>query len=268
MKPTAGPTDPTSAQLGRRLAVPAIVLFCIYAAMVVGAILPLRLLDPVWQLAFAGTLINNAPLALVGLAGLHLAAHLEPGDPVLARRRSAAARWATLAAAGFLLLIPLQLTAVWHTFQARESVQNRQMVIADRRIAAVRRAITASPTVEQLQAELARLNLGTLAVRGNPSDRSLTQVRATLLRSLEGSRSTLEDQFRTSGKAMIWNLVQQGLQVSVTSMALAIGFAAMAQGRRKHSTLLEEWQRRRLRFRLPWPSLRSPADARTLWKQQ
>ena len=266
----------TSSRLGLRLEKPAFVLFIVYAASVLGATFPPRLFDPVWQLACAGSLINNAPIALVGLAGLHLAVHLEPHSSGLRSRRSFAARLAGLAVAGFLLLVPLQFMAVWQTLQAREALQSRQMVIADRRIAEMRQAILSSTTVPQLQAELARLKLGSLVVRGNLADQSLSAVRGKLLDSLEASRSSLQAKFRTSGTIMIWNLIQLSLQGVVSAIALALGFAALALQGNGATTLLEEWQNKRFSFRfrfrwpafLRWPSFQRQAGARKSWKNR
>lgn len=268
MTPTSGHVD-LSPPLGGRLSAVAITLFCVFIATVLGQVLPLQLLDPVWQLKFAGALINNAPLALVGLAFLHVATRLEPGNPLLAERLSTLARLAQITALGFLLLVPLQLMAVGQTLKAHQNVQNRQLIIAERRIADVRRAINGATTVGQLQAELVRLKVGTLTVRGNPADGSLSGVREKLLSSLEGSRSTLQSQYRSSGIGRIWDLIQLSLQGIVSASALALGFAALGQRRGSPISLLEEFRRRSLRVRFRWPSFRrrQNRDARRLWKQ-
>lgn len=220
------------------LSIASIALLVVYTATVLGSALPARLMDPVWQLSATATLINNAPLALVGLAGMHLATHLDRGNSILRRRRSFTARWAQFAVVGFLLLVPVQLMAVWTTIQARETVQNRQMVVVDRRMAEVRRAINSSSTVEQLQAELNRLNLGTLVVRGNPADQTLTSVREKLLQSLETTRSNLQNKITTPVPQLLWQLIQNSLQVIVSAIALAAGFAALAQPMGRLGTLL------------------------------
>jgi hypothetical protein len=94
------------------LSVASISLLVVFTSTVLGSILPARLMDPVWQLSTTATLINNAPVALVGLAGMHLANHLDPGHSILRRRLSVSARLARFAGVGFLLLVPVQLMAV------------------------------------------------------------------------------------------------------------------------------------------------------------
>ncbi len=265
------PADPAhprgESRLGSRISAAAIVLFWLYGATVIGSVFPPRLLNPVWQLAFSGAVITNAPLALVGLALLHLAGHLDPGNPMLARRRSTCARLASLAVAGFLLLVPFQVQAIGQTLQSRDQNQNRQLGIAERRIADVRRAIASARTVEQLQAELARLKVGTLTVRGTPGDRSMTGVREQLLTSLEGSRSSLRSQYQTTTTGMIWTFLQLSLQGIISAIALAFGFAALAQRGEYGISLLDEFRRTLSKLRFTWPRFQRRRVNRNPWKQ-
>jgi hypothetical protein len=234
----------SSSLLGRRLFEAAFVLLVIYGATVIGFAFPVRAFDPIWQLAVAGALINNAPMALVGLALMHLSVRLEPGAPLQVRRLDQFAHLAQFAAIGFLCLVPLQLMAVRQTLLNQQTEQNRQLTIAERRIAEVRYAISASTTVPELQRELARLKVGTLTIRGNPADSSLSGVREQLLTSLESSRTSLQSQFKRPGRGKIWDFVQLSLQGVISSLALAFGFAALAQGKGRHRSQLDAVRRR------------------------
>jgi hypothetical protein len=60
------------------LSVVALVLFLLFASLVVPALFPLQLLDPAWQLRMAGSLVNGAPFALLGLALLQIAVERGP----------------------------------------------------------------------------------------------------------------------------------------------------------------------------------------------
>ncbi len=62
------------------------VLFVLFASLVAPALFPLQLLDPAWQVRFAGTLINTAAFPLLGLALLQIAAEIGPHDPQLNNR--------------------------------------------------------------------------------------------------------------------------------------------------------------------------------------
>jgi hypothetical protein len=50
------------------LGVVALVLFVLFASLLVPALFPLQLLDPAWQVRLAAALINTAPFPLLGLA--------------------------------------------------------------------------------------------------------------------------------------------------------------------------------------------------------
>ena len=53
-------------------------LFVTFVVSVVAGALPPQLLDPLWQLRLASSLIDNAPVALLGLGLVHLQAYLSP----------------------------------------------------------------------------------------------------------------------------------------------------------------------------------------------
>jgi len=69
------------------LRVVALVLFVMFATLVAGALWKVQLLNPIWQLRLAGSLVNGAPFALLGLALLQIAEELGPHDPLLKSRQ-------------------------------------------------------------------------------------------------------------------------------------------------------------------------------------
>lgn len=79
-----------------------------FAPLVAGALWPLQLLNPLWKLRLAGSLVKSAPFALLGLALLQIAVELGPHDPRLKSRQRLCNQLAVIAALGFLLLVPLQ----------------------------------------------------------------------------------------------------------------------------------------------------------------
>jgi hypothetical protein len=100
------------------LSVVALVLFVLFATLVAGAVWPVQLLNPLWQLRLAGSLVNGAPFALLGLALLQIAVELGPRDPVLQRRQRLCSQLAVAVALGFLLLVPLVGVAGLHCSRA------------------------------------------------------------------------------------------------------------------------------------------------------
>lgn len=95
-----------SHQMASQLGLLAVCLLMLYLLLVLAAILPLRLLDPGWQLRFTQALISNGFLALLGLALIHLTTYLDPSHPDLIRRCNSFAALALVAVLGFPLLIP------------------------------------------------------------------------------------------------------------------------------------------------------------------
>ena len=96
-----------------RLWLVAFVLLVVFAATVLNAALPLRLLDPRWLQGLIQVLLSQGFLPLMALVLLQLAAVLNPESGRLRRRGDRCSRLALVTALGFVLLIPLQLVATW-----------------------------------------------------------------------------------------------------------------------------------------------------------
>lgn len=98
--------------LALRLWLVALALLVVFAATVLNGALPLRLLDPRWLLGLIQVLLSQGFLPLIALVLLQLAVVLNPNSSRLRRRRDRCSRLALVAALGFALLVPLQLTAL------------------------------------------------------------------------------------------------------------------------------------------------------------
>jgi hypothetical protein len=223
----------------RRLGPIATALFVAYAAAVLAAILPVRLMEPQWQLRFGAALVDNGSVALLGLVLLHLGALLDPEDPFLRARRDRLARWAIAAVVGFLLLIPLQAVATWQTIHAARATQGRQVEVARRRVADLKQAITSASSPQDLQTRLQSLQGPTIG----PAElaQPLPQLKQELLLILQRTASSIPGRIPGPEAADIWGLAQRSLQVGITALAFAGAFAAGAQRRHADRSLLEEW---------------------------
>ena len=69
--------------IARGVGLAGLVLIVLFLTILSTSLLPLRLLDAAWQLRVGGTLINASPFPLIGLVLLHIAASLDPQDPLL-----------------------------------------------------------------------------------------------------------------------------------------------------------------------------------------
>jgi len=208
----------------------------VYLISVLAFILPPRLLDPLWQLSSIKIAVEAAPLPLLGLALLHLAAYLSPANLGLQRRRGALARLAILASLGFLLIVPLQGHAVWTAYRRSNSVANQQQASATERAGAVRQAIEQATSVEDLQKRLQALQRPDLRITLDPSrfpSIPLPQLKRQLLSRLDQAEGQFKASVAPIDPATSERITRETLRVMVSSIAFAIAFAALAQ--RKNS---------------------------------
>jgi len=178
------------------LSVVALVLFVLFASLVTPALFPLQLLDPTWQLRLAGTLINSAAFPLLGLALLQIAAELGPHDPLLKNRAHLCSQLAVAAALGFLLLLPLQTIAGLRTSRTVNNAQDSRIQGAEAKLKALRQVVAGAASNADLNVQLQKLSGPVLG----PAD-----IAQPLL------------------------LLPELLRKALASLALALGFAALAR---------------------------------------
>lgn len=128
--------------------------WCFYGLFLVNLIglsLPVRLLAPQWQLLAIGNLLSTAPFALLGTCCLVLGSSHHPSEESLLQGRSRLI--ARLASLGFVLIIPLQMSASWRVAGLAEVPSNR--LIATLR--AAKREVQTSRTRAELNTALSKL---------------------------------------------------------------------------------------------------------------
>ena len=220
------------------LGVVALVLFVLFASLVAAALMPLQLLDPAWQLRLAGTLINSAPFPLLGLALLQIAAELGPHDPLLKSRTRLCNQLAVAAALGFLLLVPLQTIAGLQTSRTANNAQAARIQGAEAKLKALRQAVASAASNADLNQQLQKLQgpvLGPADI-AQPLPLLKAQVGAVLDQAgLQITREREASQPRTRLQ-LLPDLLRNGL----ASLALALGFAALARRPGSRRTLLQE----------------------------
>ena len=99
-EPFAG-DDPRQLILAARLKYFSLALFAAYLLTAIAEALPLKLADSGWQLNIVTTLVDNATLPLLGLALVHLAAHLVGSSASIHQYRDRVATLAIIPAIGF-----------------------------------------------------------------------------------------------------------------------------------------------------------------------
>ncbi len=230
------------------LSVVALVLFVLFASLVAAALFPLLLLDPAWQLRLAAALINSAAFPLLGLALLQIAAELGPHDPLLKNRARLCSRLAVAAALGFLLLLPLQTIAGLQTIRTVNNAQASRIQGAEAKLKALRQAVRGAASNAELSQQLQKLQGPVLrpADISQPMPLLKAQVAAVLDQAaLQISREREASQPRTP-----LLLLPELLRNALASLALALGFAALAVRPGSERSLLQELQSswRRSRF--------------------
>ncbi len=230
-----------SAILADRLAFMAIALFGIYAITLLAGVLPVRLLDTAWQLRFVAACIDTATIPLLGLGLLHLAAYLDPGNPVLQKRRAGLARLAVLAAFGFLLIVPLQAFAGWKNLAVAQANAARQISAATGTFDLLQDTITSATSLDNLQARLQAIQAPGLGLRFEDSNLPLQGTKRVMLARLKEVRQRVEARLKGPAASAIEAVVRDGLRVMLSSFALAIAFAMGAQRKGSDVPLLVEW---------------------------
>lgn len=243
--------------LGYKLSFISISLFLGYVAVVLTGILPLAVLDANWQIRFCTSLVDNAPLPLVGVAILHLATHLDGANLFLRKQHAFVSKWAMVVAAGFLLLLPLQAASVLRVYSSNlKSESGGEKAVVVRKFDGLRQAINSATTTADLQQRLKEAGGPTLSPETLATP--LPILRSKLLVSLEQARSSTLDQLSRSQPSMLWTLLQRYFHVFISAVGYGLGFAATAQRPDSELSILQEWVRaRKIRKRRPY----SPADS-------
>ncbi len=243
----------------RSLSLLALVFVLLFALQLAAALFPLQLLSPAWQWRFSTALINGAFLPLLALALLQIGVSVDPGDPRLRQRQRLFRQLAVAAALGFVLLLPLQLSAGLRQQHAVGSAQVQRIQGAERRLAALRELTAKASSNAELNASLQRLNGPVLgpADLANPLPLLKAQVNAVFDQAqaqINRDRSALRP--ATASAAL-----PELLRNSLSCLLLATGFAAFARRAGCELSLLEEMQQRLRWLRVRPGRARDRSDA-------
>jgi len=222
------------------LSVVALVLFVLFASSLTPALFPLQLLDPAWQLRMASTLINGAPFALLGLALLQIAAELSPHDPLLKNRARLCRQLAVAAALSFLLLLPLQTVAGLQQGRTLNNAQASRFQGAEAKLKALRQAVAGAASNADLNVQLQKLSGPVLG----PADiaQPLPLLKAQVGAVLDQAALQIKREREASQPRTPLLLLPELLRNALASLALALGFAALARRPDSDDSLLQEWQ--------------------------
>lgn len=233
-----------SAGLSRQLARAGLGLLVVFLVTLATTLLPLRLMEPAWQLQTSANLINNGSVALLGMLLIALAAWLAPDDNRLRQRNTLVRRLALAAVVGYLLLIPLQTLALWRGINQGKQELSRQRKAAEARIEAIAKAVDTAKTPEELQSQLQGLP-GAPSLPRSQMSASMPELRQNFAGALTYARSRLRAAPSEPDPARIQKLIGESLRISGSALALAFAFAAGTQIGERGPSLLDRFEESR-----------------------
>jgi hypothetical protein len=237
-------------------------LLALFAIWSLTAILPLQLLSPVWGHQLVVSLVNNAPLLLIGVALLRLAIGLGPGEPALRAWRLRVCRLAALVAVVYLLLVPLDLVSTWRQVQGlqlqaqrRERAMNR---VEQQALQAIDQATDGASLANRLrQLQGPQLSSADLAL-------PLPALKRELRTSVVTNFAALRNQATGPGADTLFAMGKESLRLVASALVCALGLSALSWNAETETSQLQNlWDglarmrlRRQARFRATTPAVR------------
>jgi hypothetical protein len=205
------------------------VLFGIFLSSVLFRSLPPRLIDPLWQISFISTLVDMGGYALLGVVVLSVAVLLAPGEWPLRRELVRVRRLSRFAALGFLLLVPLLVSALWRDHGSVEQQRLRQRASLQQWELRQRQAIGSARTRPELLQVVQGVNAQALPVflaSEAPLERQRAQALELLKAGSEVSRRQLVEVSPGSWRSILLN----NLRLLVLALLFAFGFSSAFAG--------------------------------------
>lgn len=230
--------DLPSLQISRRLSLIGLCLLLVYCVFVIRAALPVALLNIVWQIQLSTSVVEFAPIALLGVVLICLSSFLDQGNDDLLGTQRLVSKLALIASVGFFLLIPLRTYHIFAYQQTIGNVQDRQISQGLSRVKQIKEAVNQAKSPEDLEARLKALRAPPLpeALR----QRSLPDLKQGLLRSLD----RVQGQFqrpnpKVSNEKELNSYLSNG-KMMLSALLYAGAFAAAGQRSNSEENFLDE----------------------------
>ena len=204
-------------------------LVTVYATNIFSGVIPVRILDPGWQIKTVVLLVNNVGFPLVALAIFALASDQAPQNKAIARAWHLIKTWSPLLCLLYLLIIPVHLNAVW---QARSAALREQQVGIGKielDYARFKDMVLSIDSASNLRAALAQNRMGAL------SDADMALPLPTLRRNLLAAGQAAHDQAISGIPSINKQAIGQIpdiLRITLTSLVVSEAFGAVAQPRK------------------------------------
>jgi hypothetical protein len=194
----------------------AIALFIVFLAILLAAMLPLEILDSRWQVRVISALLGSSSLPLLGVVLMLLANYIDDGFSPFGANIRLIRRLAGVAAIGFLLLIPLQITAGTRLLNQQSGNEVGQLKV----LQGAAESIRSANNEDDLKNALRKLP-GAPNNLDRPLGAPLPQVKAALISRLDPAVKRLQNQVEEAKK----NRLQKALGVWIRDAGMAAGYA-------------------------------------------
>lgn len=208
-------------------------LILVFLAQIITALFPIALLQPEWMVRFSGSLRGIASLPLMALGLIMLANMIDDKVMPSSSHLQLLRRIASLAAIGFLLLIPLQSYGA--VVGIRSQLQQVQGQLNS--LTAAAELVQQASSESQLR-DAIRAIPGADGVADQPLGADVKTIKSALLNKLRESTNRLQTQLDDSKTKAIENIIPPLIRDAIISLAYAIGFAGMGYGQNGNSSLL------------------------------
>ena len=230
--------DLPSVQMSRRLSLIGLCLLFLYVVFVVNAVLPIQLLNILWQVRLSTSVVEHAPIVLLGVILIWLASYLDPGNPDLVKKQQFVARLCLVVSLGFLLLIPLRMYQIFSVQQTLGSVQDRKINQGLRTVSKIKEALKQANSREDLERRLKAAEAPPLPP--GLQQRSLPELREGLTRSLNQAESSLLKRRPQRATSPDLNSFMANAKMMLSSLLYAAAFAAAGQRSSSEENFLDE----------------------------
>ena len=210
----------------------AIALFIVFLAILLAAMLPLEILDSSWQVRVISALLGSSSLPLIGVVLMLLANYLDDGFSPFGSNIKLIRRLAGLAAIGFLLLIPLQITAGNRLLNQQSGNEVGQLKVLQVSLESIRSA----NNEEDLKNALRKLP-GAPNNLNRPLGAPLPQVKAALISRLDPAVKRLQNQVDEAKKSRLQKALGIWIRDAGMAAGYAIGFAGLGSFKEQRSLL-------------------------------
>jgi hypothetical protein len=222
-----------SSQLADSLQWLSIALIVVFLAQVITALFPIAILQPEWMVRVSGTVRSTASLPLMAMGLMMVAIMVDAEVTPISDHFRLIRRITTIAAIGFLLLIPLQSYGAVGII--RGQVQETQGQL--KRLADAANQVQNSANEQQLR-DAIRSIPGGEQLANRPLGADVQTIKTGLLGRLRPSIKRLENQLKENQNKAFQNAIAPLIRDGFVCLAYAIGFAGMGYAKSGQPTPL------------------------------